>query len=147
MTIGMRVGGKVHAPARRRSVSARRLFCRVGLLSMVVVTACASPAGTITVSVVVVAGPVCAVVTDPPDPACADRPVEGAELVVVDRNGRTVVTARSDTAGRVSLALEPGSYVVRPKPVAGLIGTPDEIPLVVDRSTAPLTIGYDTGIR
>jgi hypothetical protein len=33
------------------------------------------------------------------------------------------------------------------EPSTGLMGTPTEIPLVVDHSTRALTVGYDTGIR
>jgi len=93
------------------------------------------------------AGPVCPVVTDPPDQACADRPVEGAELVFIDGRGRRVTTARTDPAGRALVNLAAGSYTVRPEPVPGLMGTPAEVPLVVDRAPAVLTITYDTGIR
>ena len=33
------------------------------------------------------------------------------------------------------------------QPVPGLMGTPTEVPLVVDRSTRALTFGYGTEIR
>ena len=59
----------------------RRLCLAVSCLSVFSVAACAQPADTMSVTVIVTAGPVCPVVTDPLDPACADRPVDGAELV------------------------------------------------------------------
>jgi hypothetical protein len=119
----------------------------LGLLSVLPLAACAEPAATISVAVTVLAGPVCPAVSDPPDPACADRPVEGAELVVVGRNDRTVTTVHTDANGRTSISLPPGTYTIRPQPVPGLMGTPGDVPLVVDGFTPELTIGYDTGIR
>lgn len=135
-------------PSRlHRARQARRTISAMGLLLLVSLTACAQPAATMSVGVLVQAGPVCPVVTDPPDPTCADRPVEGAELVVVNPNGRRVTTVRTDSAGRTSLSLPAGTYTIRPQPVPGLMGTPAEVLLVLDRSTPDLTIGYDTGIR
>jgi hypothetical protein len=125
----------------------RRLCLAVSLLSLLSLVACAQPADTILVTVIVSAGPVCPVVTEPPDPACADRPVDGAELVVIGQSGRKVATERTNSAGRTSLALAAGTYTIRPQPVPGLMGTPADIPLVVDRSTPALIISYDTGIR
>jgi hypothetical protein len=120
----------------------------IGMIGLVSLVSCAAqPAATISVPVIVTAGPVCPVETDPPDPACADRPVAGAELVVVDSNGRRVTTVRTDSAGKTSISVPVGSYTVRPQPVPGLMGTPAEIRLVVDSSTPTLAIGYDTGIR
>ena len=66
---------------------------------------------------------------------------------MVDQNRRTVATARAASDGRTSLHLGIGTYTVRPQPVPGLMGTPTEFALVVDHSTTPLTITYDTGIR
>jgi hypothetical protein len=120
---------------------ARSLLCLVSLV------ACAQPAAMIVVTVNVTAGPVCPVVRDPPDPACSDRPVDGAVLVFLGPDGRNVTTASTDSAGRASVALPAGRYTVRPQPVHGLMGTPRDIPLVVDGSTPALTISYDTGIR
>jgi hypothetical protein len=120
----------------------------IGLVPLVGLVACgAQPAGTISVPVMVTAGPVCPVVTDPPDLGCADRPVQGAELVVENSNGRRVATVRTDSAGKTSISVPAGSYTVRPQPVPGLMGTPAEIRVVVDGSTPPLIFGYDTGIR
>ena len=69
-------------PTSSRLSRARRVRLALCLLVLVSGSACAQPAAKSSVTVLVLAGPTCPVVTDPPDPACADRPVEGAELVV-----------------------------------------------------------------
>ena len=135
-------------PSRlHRARQKRPMLVALGLLLLVSLTACAEPAATMSVGVLVQAGPVCPVVTDPPDPTCADRPVQGAELVVVDPNARRITSVRTDSAGRTSISLPAGTYTIRPQPVPSLMGTPAEVLLVLDHSTPDLIIGYDTGIR
>jgi hypothetical protein len=80
----------------------------------------------------VTAGPTCPVVTDPPDPNCAERPVSGAVLVVSNAGGAEV-----------------GSYRMTPQPKDGLMGTPAPVDFEV-AAGQPLTevqVSYDTGIR
>jgi hypothetical protein len=98
---------------------------------------------------VVVAGPTCPVVTDPPDPACADRPVEGAVIVVVNGSGAEVARATSAADGTFAIGLAPGAYRVVPQDVEGLMGTADsqDVAVVAGEPMAELTIAYDTGIR
>ena len=96
----------------------------------------------------VLAGPTCPVEKDPPDPACADRAVEGAILVVFDPQGQEVTRVTSNPNGYFEISLEPGTYRIEPQPVAGLLGTaaPFEleiVPGVVDQ----VTVSYATGIR
>ena len=97
----------------------------------------------------VTAGPTCPVVTDPPDPSCADRPVEGAVLIVASLDGVEVARTTSDAEGRFSLRLAPGAYRLEPQPVEGLMGTaaPIEISVELGGPIADLLVGYDTGIR
>jgi len=113
-------------------------------------SACGS-AGTATSRVfsvegVVHAGPTCPVVREPPDPACADQPVAGAELVVLDASGREVIRVRTDAEGRFQAELPAGRYMLAPQPVAGLLGTPAPIDFTVP-AEQPLDVAYDTGIR
>ena len=98
---------------------------------------------------IVVAGPTCPVVTDPPDPDCADRPVAGAVLVVVDAAGEEVARIASAADGTFAVALAPGRYRIVPQPVAGLMGTASQLDVTVEVGEPPdeLTIAYDTGIR
>jgi hypothetical protein len=98
----------------------------------------------------VLAGPTCPVVTDPPDPGCADRAVAGAILVVVDAAGNEVARATSRADGSFSTALSPGAYRLVAQPVEGLMGTPAEIAFSIEAGepqTAVVDVAYDTGIR
>ena len=120
-------------------------------LILTVLVACAPPpAGDeATIHVIAVAGPTCPVVSDPPDPQCADRPVEGAEIVVQRAGGQEVARITTDADGEGALAVESGSYVLVPQPVEGLLGTAAPVEVVVEGGgeTDPVTITYDTGIR
>ena len=96
------------------------------------------------------AGPVCPVETEPPDPDCAPRPVEGALILVQPADGRDIVVAQGETDGdgRVLLDLPGGDYLVFGAAVGGLIGTPEPMPITVEAGeTVSVELGYDTGIR
>lgn len=96
----------------------------------------------------VTAGPTCPVERDPPDPACADRPVEGAVLVFSDQAGSEVVRVTSAEDGTFAVELAPGAYRVTALPVTGLMGTPGPMDVqVVAGEAADLPVSYDTGIR
>lgn len=113
--------------------------------------ACQQPSddGATTVTGVVLAGPGCPVVRDPPDPACEDRPVEGAEIVILDAQDGEVARIRTDAGGTFTISLQPGEYQLVPQPVEGLLGTPAASALMVVEGAdpEPVTIVYDTGIR
>ncbi len=122
------------------------------LATAALVVACQQPADvdpTTRVTGVVLAGPTCPVVRNPPDPACEDRSVAGAEIVAIDATGQEVARASTDADGRFTLALPVGEYRLVPQPVEGLLGTasPTEIVVVDGAILEPLTIVYDTGIR
>jgi len=121
------------------------------LLAATMLSACGPEAGPpeTTVSGVVLAGPVCPVVTDPPDPACEDRPVADAEIVVRDESGDSVATVRSAEDGSFSIALAEGRYELLPQPVEGLMGTAATVIVTVEDGVPlePIAISYDTGIR
>ena len=95
------------------------------------------------------AGPVCPVERNPPDPSCADRPVAGAILVVLDAVGGEVRRVTSDAEGRFQVELAPGAYRLVPQPREGLLGTAGPVSFEVQagESQAPLAVSYDTGIR
>lgn len=97
---------------------------------------------------VVLRGPICPVVTDPPDPDCADQPVVGATLVFTTLDGTEVARATTDASGEFSVELAPGAYRLVAQPVEGLMGTPAPIDFGVEAGVmSELTVGYDTGIR
>jgi hypothetical protein len=123
---------------------------RVPFVSLLVITLVAcTPAPDATLQVVAVAGPTCPVVSDPADPACADRPVEGAQLVVLGEDGEEIARAMTDADGRASIGLPAGRFTVVPQPAQGLMGTapPAEILIVPGDDPERLVVAYDTGIR
>ncbi len=95
------------------------------------------------------AGPVCPVAQDPPDPACDDRPVAGATVVIRDADGARVAEVVTSDDGTFLVALPaPGFYIVEGQPVEGLLGTPAPVEaLVGEGSWSVADLGYDTGIR
>lgn len=97
----------------------------------------------------VVAGPTCPVVTDPPDPSCADQPVADAELVITTPEGSEVARTMSDADGTFGIMLAPGNYWLVARPVEGLMGTPEpqEFSVVWGMPGPELVVAYDTGIR
>ena len=97
---------------------------------------------------VLVSGPHCPVETDPPDPACAPRPVSGARLVAEASDGMRT-EAVSDAEGRFAIEVPAGQVTITFQPVEGLMGTPGPIDLILDPDEH-LNMGelvYDTGIR
>jgi hypothetical protein len=121
---------------------------------LLVVAGCAAPAtvappmpGT-GIGGVVTAGPVCPVEKNPPDPACAPRPVDGAILSVRDAAGTEVARVTTAADGTYFAGLPGGVYVVTPQPAKGLLGTPGpQSVTVADGATVTLDLSYDTGIR
>ena len=94
-------------------------------------------------------GPICPVERDPPDPACAEPPVAGAELVIEDLSGTEVARLTTAVDGSFSADLAPGAYRLVPQPVEGLMGTAPPVEFRVEAGEAPadLQLSYDTGIR
>lgn len=94
------------------------------------------------------AGPTCPVVTDPPDPACAPKPVPGAIVVIRDPSGGEIERVTLDESGAAMVDVGPGGFVVEAQPVAGLLGTPEaQTATVIDGVTTQVELSYDTGIR
>lgn len=124
---------------------------RLGLaiLLTVVFAACGddSPAA-VAVSGYVHAGPMCPVESIPPDPACADRAVEGAVILVRNSAGVVIAEPRTQADGSFVVELRPGSYTFMPQPVEGLMGTAPEQEVIVGATpVTSLDFAYDTGIR
>lgn len=137
-----------------RTLSGGALTAAAALLLMA--TACLGPPGssptestTRSVTGRATAGPICPVERNPPDPACAARPVAGAVLVFQDVTGAEVTRAITDQNGHFSVALAPGAYRLVPRPVAGLMGggRPLEFQVEAGKTLPPLAVTYDTGIR
>jgi hypothetical protein len=95
--------------------------------------------------VVVTAGPTCPVERIG-DPACAPRPVRGAELRLTGAGQITVVTNADGTARATQIPV--GVYRLVPQPVPGLMGTPTPLHIVIRQSQMTrASLSYDTGIR
>jgi hypothetical protein len=98
-----------------------------------------------------VAGPMCPVAQEPPDPACADRPVDGAVVVVLDAAGVRVAEVTTAPDGTFVAAVpQGGTYTVEAQPVGGVMGTPGPVTIAVPDgggAWARVDLGYDTGIR
>ena len=135
----------------------RRLPTRLAWLLLVgaTIVACtgpSAPGATIDRSTgirgVATAGPVCPVEKNPPDPSCSPRPVAGATIVIRDGSGAQVAVAISGADGTFFVALPPGSYVVDPRPVQGLLSTAaQQGASVAPGAVTAVTLDYDTGIR
>jgi hypothetical protein len=102
--------------------------------------------GVIGIQGIATAGPVCPVVR-PNDPACADRPVAGATVHVIDATGTEVATLETDAAGGFVVTLPPGRYQVVGDPVPGLMGRAAPADVTVGASLVTVQLSYDTGIR
>ena len=102
--------------------------------------------GVIGIRGIATAGPVCPVVR-PGDPNCADRPVAGATVHVLDENGTEVALLETDLNGAFVVTLEPGRYRVVADPVEGLMHSPSPVDVEVGSSLAVVQLSYDTGIR
>lgn len=102
------------------------------------------------IQIEVVAGPVCPVERDPPDPNCEPRPVEGVRVLLQPADGRDILVgeATTDADGNATIRVQPGDYLVVGGDVAGLMGRPDPTTVtVVAAETVTVSISYDTGIR
>ncbi|HUG47408.1 MAG TPA: hypothetical protein VMP67_03245 [Candidatus Limnocylindria bacterium] len=94
------------------------------------------------------AGPTCPVETEPPDPACAPRPVAGAQVVVRTPTGGEAGRGKSDAEGMLALQLPAGAYYLEPQPAEGLLGTAPAVAFsATEGSETRLMLLYDTGIR
>ena len=94
------------------------------------------------------AGPVCPVETEPPDPDCAPRPVAGAAIVVRDASGSEVARATTEADGGFFVPLPAGLYVLEPQAVEGYMGTAAAFEVdVQDGVATEVQLDYDTGIR
>ena len=131
------------------SSSSRLVRVGLAIVVMVALAACADDSSsTVSVSGYVHAGPMCPVETIPFDPACDDRPVENAVILIRNSAGVVVAEPRSGADGNFVVELTPGSYTFIPQPVESLMGTAPEQEVVVGTTTVTgLDFAYDTGIR
>ncbi len=102
----------------------------------------------VSVQIALNAGPVCPVERDPPDPACAPRPVVNVDVFIYDAALNEVGRVTTDATGRAALELPPGAYVVAPSMVPDLMGQAEaQAFAAVGGDSVGLVFSYDTGIR
>jgi hypothetical protein len=112
------------------------------------VVACTSTPGPLyTVTGKTVAAPTCPVVSNPPQPGCDPRPVEGAVIVITDAQGDEVARVTSLADGTFAFDIAAGSYTATPEPVESLMGTAAPVRFEVDGDVILPELVYDTGIR
>ncbi len=93
-------------------------------------------------------GPVCPVEQNPPDPACAARPVAGAVIMIRNAAGADLFRVTTGADGSFFAELPAGGYVVAAQPANGLMGTPAPVNVTVNPgATSLVELSYDTGIR
>jgi hypothetical protein len=101
-----------------------------------------------TITVRLVAGPVCPVERDPPDPSCAARPVPDVRVIVRDPSGTEVAAGTAADDGTVSFTVPGGAYYVESAAVPTLMGQAQAVALSVPGGrSVTATMDYDTGIR
>jgi hypothetical protein len=91
-------------------------------------------------------GPTCAVEREPPDPACADRPLARA-VIRARRGGRVAGETRTDARGRFRLRLAPGRYQLYTSAGIAPFAAPVATARVAPRRFTRLELHVDSGIR
>jgi hypothetical protein len=97
---------------------------------------------------VVVLGPTCPVMRDPPDPACADQPY-ATSLVVLSKDGaRTIKNFASALDGSFTVYLSPGEYLIGSAPDEGMLPRcSSDVFTITSGMFAFVQVSCDTGIR
>ena len=91
-------------------------------------------------------GPTCPVVR-PNDPACAEKPVAGATIHVLDASGAEIARLTTDATGGFGLAVPAGRYRLVADPTPSSFRAPSPVDIEVGTDIVTVDIAYDTGIR
>lgn len=105
-----------------------------------------------TITGIVLLGPTCPVATNPPDPACDDKPYATRLAVTTTDQSRVITEFDSDTTGHFSVDVPPGSYDIRSAQMANVLpycmNKRGKDPIQVQAGiVTDVTIDCDTGIR
>ena len=95
----------------------------------------------------VLLGPICPVERIPPDPACAPKPYKTRINVRYVKNGALYKSATTDSSGRFTLSLNPGTYLLRAASGSTYPRCSDFTVRVIAGRTQNVIINCDTGIR
>lgn len=101
------------------------------------------------ISGMVLLGPTCPVVKDPPEEECADKPYATTLVVTTPDQSRVVKEFRSEETGKFTVQVEPGEYTIRSAAAANILPFCSNSGLIkVDAGAyTETTIFCDTGIR
>jgi hypothetical protein len=80
------------------------------------------------------------------DTPCPDKPYQ-ATLTVLNSGGQVVATVQSDANGYYNVALEPGTYTLRPESPGAMPSAAEQSVTVVARQFTQVKVSYDSGIR
>ncbi len=96
----------------------------------------------------VMAGPTCPVERNPPDPNCADRPLQTTVSIsrAIDKT-HVIATVPSDTQGAFQVSLPPGEYTVSASTGTMLPRCNPTDAIVGPTGYSVVAISCDTGIR
>lgn len=96
----------------------------------------------------VLLGPTCPVMRDPPDPQCADKPYKTNLVLTTADQARVITTFSSDSNGKFEVKIEPGEYAIRSAAAANILPycSHDKFKVEANKFTS-MTIQCDTGIR
>lgn len=101
------------------------------------------------ISGMVLLGPTCPVIKDPPDPDCADKPYATALVVTTSDQSRVIKEFRSDETGKFSVQVNPGEYAIRSAAASNILPycSSSEVLKVNAIVYTETTVHCDTGIR
>lgn len=110
---------------------------------------CIQQTQTATISGIVLLGPTCPVVQNPPDPSCADQPYETSLVLTTPDQVQVVQQFRSRADGTFSIQVAPGSYAIRSAAAANVLPycSTNEPFRVSFNEPVFVTVYCDTGIR
>lgn len=98
---------------------------------------------------VVMLGPTCPVIMDPPDPSCADKPYQTRLVITTADQARVIKEFSSDANGRFNVEVPPGEYAIRSAAAANILpycSTNDNITVLANAGTE-VTVYCDSGVR
>ena len=97
----------------------------------------------------VLLGPTCPVIKDPPDPDCADKPYATTLVVTTSDQSRVIKEFQSDETGKFNVQVNPSEYAIRSAAASNILPycSSSEVIKVNASTYTETTVHCDTGIR
>ena len=97
----------------------------------------------------VLLGPTCPVIREPPDPDCADRPYATTLVVTTSDQSRVIKEFQSNDTGKFRVQVNPGEYAIRSTAASNILPycSSSEVIKVNASAYTETTVHCDTGIR